>query len=167
MARIDSLKVVRFDVDIDVVPNVYPRGRLPWQLYQGVRNEVVRACRWHGPTGTMGLCKIIAGALEPDHQAWEVGDQVPDYYLDDYQYGNRLCLYARLYGDEPFNPYWLRDLVDVLERFPGWAIGVQNIRENSVFVFGDRLMVRGRALRLCSTVSDVVEAVGAFLDPRR
>jgi hypothetical protein len=59
MNRLDELRVVPFTRDR--VPNGYPGGDLPWQVYHTVRNAVVQTCRRYGPTGPMGVIRV-----EPD-----------------------------------------------------------------------------------------------------
>jgi hypothetical protein len=60
---LDSLKVVPFNRDR--VPNDYPGGDLPWQMYHSVRNALVKTCRKYGPTGPMGVVKIIPDVEDP------------------------------------------------------------------------------------------------------
>jgi len=66
---LDSLKVIPFTRDR--VPNEYPGGDLPWQMYHGVRNALVQTCRRYGPTGPMGVVKIAtgSGSRGPIHDA--------------------------------------------------------------------------------------------------
>jgi hypothetical protein len=45
--------------DVDHVPNENPSGAVSWQLYHSVRNAVVEMSRNHGPTGPLGLRRIL------------------------------------------------------------------------------------------------------------
>lgn len=75
---LDSLKVKA--ITRDRVPNDYPGGELPWQIYHTVRNALVRTCRRFGPTGPMGLIKIVPDVENPLTMLteypdfWERGD---------------------------------------------------------------------------------------------
>jgi len=76
--ELDALTVVPFTEDH--VPNPYPGGDPPWQTYHTVRNAIVQTCRKYGPTGPMGVVKILEGVkdlyrqLAADRLAfWEQG----------------------------------------------------------------------------------------------
>ncbi|WP_439627405.1 hypothetical protein [Gemmata sp.] len=160
MSGLDSLSVVPFAAKR--IPNEYPGGDLPWQVYHTVRNAIVATCRRCGPTGPMGVVKIVADAVDPylmlahDPNFWERGDQGPTYYiLDDQPNSERYC-YAELLGDDSFNACWLLAITATLREFDGWELGVSNIPGSYVLIFGNRLMVRGR-LAKCRTATEVVE----------
>jgi hypothetical protein len=167
VARIERLKVTRFTKER--VPNPYPSGELPWQVYQGVRNSIVRTCRRHGPTGPMGEVRIVVGVVDPYRQAfkepgfWQRGDNDPSYYIIPDQYNDERYLYAELYGDDPFNPDWLADVVEALGRHPGWGLGINNIPDSYVLIFSDMLMVKGRTFGLWPNTAKVVDVVRRLL----
>jgi hypothetical protein len=79
---LEALKIVPFTRDR--VPNDYPGGELPWQVYYTVRNALVQTCRKFGPTGPMGVVKIVADVADPikmlavDPDFWQRGDTDPD-----------------------------------------------------------------------------------------
>jgi hypothetical protein len=162
-----ALKVVPFTHRR--VPNPYPGGELPWQVYHTVRNAIVRACRKHGPTGPMGEVRITAGADSvgdqriEDPESWEPGDRDPTYYIIDDQYNDERYLYTELYGDDPFNAGWLLSVTAVLQQYKGWGLGINNIPDSYVLIFGRRLMVKGRQLARCRSALEVVQAVGRLL----
>src|SRR5437868_6574022 len=124
---LDSLKVKAFTRDR--VPNDYPGGDLPWQMYHGVRNALVQTCRRFGPTGPMGVVKITADVESPYHALakdfgfWEGGDPDPAYYIIDDQYNHERYCYAELYGDDPFNAGWLLAITATLREFDSWGLG--------------------------------------------
>jgi hypothetical protein len=167
VADLERLKVVRYTAQR--VPNPYPGGELPWQLYQGVRNAIVRTCRKHGPTGPMGEVKIVDGVDDPYRQMfeqpgfWQRGDDNPSYYILEDQYNDERYLYAELYGNDPFNAAWLLDIVETLSQHPGWGLGIKHIPWCYVLVFGDRLMVNGRAFGWRPKADRVVEVVRRLL----
>src|SRR5262249_50885356 len=99
---LDSLKVKAYTRDR--VPNDYPGGDLPWQTYHTVRNALVRTCRRYGPTGPMGVLKIVPDVENPlrmlaeDPDFWERGDPDPMYFILDDQLNHERYCYAELYG---------------------------------------------------------------------
>ena len=73
----------------------------------------------------------------------------------------RYC-YAELYGDDPFGAGWLLSITETLREFDGWGLGVSNIPDSYVLIFGDRLLVKGR-LAGCGSASEVVESARRLL----
>lgn len=167
MGSIDRLKVVRFIRER--VPNPYPHGELPWQVYQSVRNSVIRVSRKHGSAGPMGEVKILKGVDDPYLQLckqpdfWERGDSDPNYYIIPDQYNHERYLYAELYGDDPFNPGWVTDVVETLETHPGWGLAVTNIPNSYVLMFGDRIMIKGRAFGWWPNATKTIDVVRRLL----
>ena len=165
---LDSLKIVPFSQDR--VPNDFPGGDLPWQMYHTVRNALVETCRIHGPTGPMGVVNIEPDVNNPyimlaeDLEFWEDGDPDPWYFIIDDQYNDERYCYAELHGDEPLNAAWLLSITTTLRRFSGWGLGINNIWKSYLLIFGDRLMVKGR-LAKCTTADEVV-ALGSKLFKR-
>ena len=161
-----SLKVKPFNRER--VPNDYPSGDLPWQTYHTVRNALVQTCRRYGPTGPMGVIKIVEGVANPlmmladDRDFWEAGDPDPTYFVLDSQPNNERYCYAELYGRDPFNAGWLLSVTEVLREFDGWGRGVSNVPDSYVLIFGDRLLVNGR-LAKCRSASEVVEEASRLL----
>jgi len=161
-----KLKVVPFAAEH--IRNPYPGGRLPWQVYHAVRNAVVRTCRRHGPTGPMGEIKIIADVEDPyrqlaeDRDFWERGDPDPHYFIIDDQYNHERYIYGELHGDDPFNAEWLASITATLREHRGWGLGIDNIPDSYLLIFGKRLMVKGRKLARCRTAEEVVK-VGSDL----
>lgn len=156
---LDSLKVKAFTRDR--IPNDDPGGEVPWQIYHGVRNALVQTCRRYGPTGPMGVVTIAPDVADPsrelanDPSFWERGDPDPAYYIIPDQYNHERYCYAELYGDDPFNASWLLSVAETLREFEGWALGIGNIPDSYVLIFGNRLMVNG-ALSRCRTAAEVV-----------
>lgn len=156
---LDSLKVKVFMRAR--VPNDYPGGKLPWQTYHTVRNALVQTCRRFGPTGPMGVIKIAEDVENPlmmlakDRDFWERGDPSPAYYIRDDQLNHERYCYAELYGDDPFSAGWLLSVTETLRQFEGWGLGVNNIPDSYVLIFGNRLLVKG-GLAKCKTASEVV-----------
>ncbi len=163
---LDALKVKAFTQDR--VPNEYAGGDLPWQSYHVVRNALVQTCRRYGPTGPMGVIKIVPDVenhlmmLVEDLDFWERGDPDPMYYILDDQLNHERYCYAELYGDDPFNAGWLLSITETLRDFDGWGLGVSNIPDCYVLIFGNRLLVNGRLAR-CRTAAEVVEEVRRLL----
>jgi len=163
---LESLKVVPFTRDH--VPNDYPGGELPWQVYHTVRNALVRTCRKYGPTRPMGVSQIVPDVENPmlmlveDRDFWEHGDPDPMYYIIEDQLNHERYCYAELYGDDPFNASWLLSITQTLGEFDGWGLGVSNIPESYALLFGKRLLVKGR-LAKCKSALEVVETARRLL----
>ena len=157
MKKLDQLKVAPYT--LKRIPNPYPEGDLPWQVYHTVRNAIVRACRRHGPTGPMGECVIEDGRNAPDLAGWKRGDNPATYFIVDDQYNEERYLYAVVDPAAAFNHEWLADIFAALQEFPGWAIGITNIPDGYLLIFGDKLMVQGEALRNCRDAASVIKAV--------
>jgi hypothetical protein len=100
--------------------------------------------------------------LAEDTQSWERGDPDPWYYIIDDQYNHERYCYAELYGDDPFNVGWLVSLMATLREFDGWGLGVNNIPDSYVLIFGKRLMVKGR-LAKCKSAQEVVATASKLL----
>lgn len=166
MKELDSLKVVPFTGNR--VPNDYPAGDLPWQVYHTVRNAIVQTCRKFGPAGPMGVCSIVPDVEDPvmmlahDPDFWQRGDPDPMYFILDDQLGHERYCYAELYGDDPFNAGWLLSITATLREFDGWGLGIGNIPDSYVLIFGKRLMVNGRLAR-CRSATEVVESARRLL----
>lgn len=164
--NLDTLKVKAFKSDR--VPNPEPGGVLPWQKYHTVRNALVQTCRRHGPTGPMGVIKIVADAedvmtlLARDFSVWKPGDPDPMYFILDDQFNHERYCYAELYGDDPLTENWLAAMTETLRQFEGWGLGVKNIPDSYLLIFSDRLLVTGQ-LAKCKTATDVVEEASRLL----
>jgi hypothetical protein len=157
MDAIDEMRVVTYTEER--IPNPYPKGSLPWQVYHKVRNAIVRTCRCHGPTGPMGICPISRWQRAPNIFKWERGDPDPVYYIIDDQYNDERYLYAELLSPDAFRPAWLTDIATTLEKHAGWGLGVSDLPGHYVLVFSDKLMVTGPRLSSCKTAGQVVEEV--------
>jgi hypothetical protein len=160
------MQVVAFSAER--IANPYPGGSLPWQVYQDVRNAILRVCRVFGPVGPMGECTIDWNVDSPYrramvHNFWPLGDDDPMYYVIDDQYNDEQYCYAELYGEDPFTAEWLASITQLLKEYGGWGLGIGNIPHNFLLIFGDRLMVKGRQLARCTTAAEVVEAVRELL----
>ncbi|MDX1962912.1 MAG: hypothetical protein SFX18_07155 [Pirellulales bacterium] len=163
---LEKLKVKPFTQDR--IPNDYPGGKLPWQTYHTVRNALVQTCRRFGPTGSLGVVKIAWDVKDvylmamQDKNFWEHGDKNPMYYLLEDQYNNEQYCYIELYGDNPFNADWLIAITETLREFDGWGLGVNNIPDSYVLIYGKGLMVKGN-LAKCKSAHQVVERASYLL----
>lgn len=164
MAKVQKpLRVVPFTRDR--VDNPYPGGTLPWQEYHAVRNDLVRACREHGPVGPMGLVTISADVEDPYREAllnfgsWEFGDPNPRYFLLDDQLNHERYCYLELPGETGFTPAWMHSVAAVLRKHDGWGLGVNHIPDAYVLIFGRKLMVRGSRIAKCTDDVEVVNVV--------
>lgn len=163
---LDSLTVKAYTQDR--VPNDYPGGNLPWQTYHTVRNALVQTCRRYGPTGPMGVIRIVQDLENPlmmlgeDLDFWKLGDPDPAYFILDDQLNHERYCYAELYGDDAFNAGWLLSITETLREFDGWGLGVKNIPDSYLLIFGNRLLVTGQ-LAKCKTAIDVVAKASLLL----
>src|SRR5688572_5346061 len=116
-----SLSIVPFTQER--VANPFPEGDLPWQVYHGVRNALVETCRKHGPTGPMGLVRIVRDVENPmlmlveDRNFWERGDADPIYFVLDGQLNDERYCYVELLTHEAFSAGWLQSVVRILRQF--------------------------------------------------
>ncbi|MBA4188985.1 MAG: hypothetical protein C0467_13390 [Planctomycetaceae bacterium] len=149
------------------IPNENPGGTLAWQDYHTVRNAIVKTCRQFGPTGPMGAVQIESDVEDPyrmihDSDFWERGDSEPMYYVIEDQLNHERYCYMELMGNDPFNAGWLLGITATLRTFDGWGIGINNIPDSYMVIFGKKLMVKGR-LAKCQSVLDVVETTRRLL----
>ena len=148
------------------VPNPYPAGDLPWQVYHTVRNAVLRCCRGHGRAGPMGECPIADGDDTPDD--WPLGDPDPlDFFVIDDQYNHERYVYLEIVRPEAFTEQWLRDLMRTLSDHRGWGVGIMSWPKAYMLAFGDKLMVTGRVFEQCRDFDCVVRQGQAALAKHR
>jgi len=155
MTKLRDLAVEYYTVDH--VPNDHPDGKLPWRLYQTVRNAIVRTCRRHGPTGPLGEIPLDKQSLNI-LKDWQRGDENPVYWVVDDQYNDERYLYMEIEDPLALSPKWLEDITAMLRRFPGWGIGVVNLTKGYLLIFADRLLVKGQPFKRCRAAMDVIEA---------
>jgi hypothetical protein len=149
------------------VPNPHSRGKLPWQLYHSARNAVVRCCRRFGKVGPMGECPIT-DEKEIPFDRWPLGDPEPlDFLVIDDQYNDDRYVYLEIVRPAPFTERWLRGLMQMLKRYPGWGVGVMGWSKAYMVVFADRLMVTGRAFESCGDLKSVIRLGRGQLEKRR
>lgn len=166
MKSLDSIKIVAFTQDR--FANPCPSGHLSWQDYHSVRNALVTTCRKFGPTGPMGIIRIVDGidspyeAIVKDRTFWELGDDDPAYFIVDDQMNDERYCYAELYGENPFTADWLESIAATLRKHKGWGLGINNIPGSYLIIFGNRLMVKGR-LEKCASATDVVTVASRLL----
>jgi hypothetical protein len=110
-----------------------------WEVYEGLEE----VCRHYGPTGP--------------------GDVDCDLYLVDDQYNDELYHYLQIYNRSLACPELLHDLMRALKRYPGWGIGVSNIRFAYLLIFESKLMVTGWPFAGCDDVETVAAALSSNL----
>jgi len=150
------------------VPNPYPVGNLPWQVYHTVRNAVLRCCRKHGRAGPMGECPISDDKQIP-FVDWHCGDRDPlDFFVVDDQYNDECYIYIEIVRPRAFTDAWLRDLMRTLAVHPGWGVGILAWPKAYMLAFAERLMVTGKLFEQCRDFDCVVrEGQKAIAKPRR
>src|SRR5207302_1486354 len=62
-----------------------------------------------------------------------------------------------------FSTAWLHDLMTTLRDFPGWGVGILNINNGYLLVFGNKLMVNGRPFTNCRDLDSVAAAASTNL----
>jgi hypothetical protein len=155
MADATTLKIEHYTAER--VPNPNPAGETPWHQYHTVRNALVRCCRKHGPTGSMGILSFNPKQPQFDFLQWERGDADPWYYIIDDQYNDERYLYVELCVDHALTMTWVADVSDTFSQFPGWGLGVVNVPDAYLLIFEHKLMVHGEPFKKCKTAEDVVE----------
>jgi hypothetical protein len=142
------------------IPNPYPEGELPWQIYHAVRNSVLRCCRRFGTAGPMGERPITADADTPD--SWPLGDPEPtDFFVVDDQLNHERYIYVEVESARAFTKEWLLDLMHSLGPHSGWGVGIITIEEAYILAFADKLMVTGTVFGNCSDIDCIVTQVQA------
>jgi hypothetical protein len=137
------------------IPNPYPAGDLPWQVYHTVRNAVFRCCRRFGKAGPMGERAITNDKAISDER-WPRGDHPEDFYVVDDQLNHDWYIYVEIETPSVFTEAWLRDLVGTLSDYPGWGVGLIAFRFAYILVFADKLMVTGKIFENCHDIACVV-----------
>jgi len=142
------------------IPNPSPFGEVSQQMFHTVRNDLVRTCRKHGPTGPMGLFPVGRSFEDAGEflAAWESGDANPAYFVIDDQYNDELYQYVEVCGTAHFTTEWIEELTASLAKWPGWGIGIVNINQGYLLVFADRLMVQGPCFAEADDLASIVAA---------
>jgi hypothetical protein len=109
--------------------------------WYSLREDLLNALEKHGLTG-------------PDDPA-----DPPHCYLVDDQYNQERYHYLEVYQPAMLSLNWLKDVTAALQGFSGWGMGVKNLRQAYLLIFGDRLLVNGSAFRRCKDAAAVLEAV--------
>jgi hypothetical protein len=148
----------------DRVDNPNPRGRTSRKTFDKVRLALVAACRQYGVVGPEDDTFDPALDLDEDDPDFDPTSVIGcDLYVVDDQYNDELYQYVEVYTRRVLSAAWLRDVMAVLGRFPGWAIGVKNVRFAYLLVFTDKLMVTGHAFDGCDDLESVAAAASAGL----
>lgn len=95
-------------------------------------------------------------------EPWPRGAAKPDYYIIPDQYNHERFVYGELCGDDPFREEWLVAVAAALGEYGGWGLGIGNIPESYLLIFGDRLMVNGK-LAACRSAREVVRTASQLL----
>jgi hypothetical protein len=106
---------------------------------------------WGGLRLLLLDCLEKHGLTAPDDPADD-----PHFYLVDDRYNEERYHYLEVYRPSVMTLHWLKDLTSVLRLYPGWGVGVKNLRESYLLIFETRLMVSGRALQHCKDVASVL-----------
>lgn len=61
------------------------------------------------------------------------------------------------------NSRWLLSITEALREFEGWGLGISNIPDSYILIFGNRLLVKGQ-LAKCATPAEVVEETRRLLN---
>ncbi len=149
------------------IPNPYPGGELPWQIYHTLRNAVFRGCRKFGKVGVMGVCPITDDTEIPFHN-WHVADRdAIDFFVVDDQYNDERYIYVEIELPSAFTERWLRGLMRILTDYPGWGVGIEGLPQAYILAFADKLMVSGRIFKKCRDLECIVRQGQAILAKRR
>ncbi len=125
------------------IDNPNPAGETPYSVFQHIYEGLENVCRRYGPTGP--------------------GDHDCELYLVDDQYNDERYHYLQIYNRSLACPELLCDLMDALHRYPGWGIGVSNIRFGYLLIFESKLMVTGWPFAGCNSAEAVAAALSRNL----
>lgn len=120
---------------------VSPHG-IAWY---SLREDLVLVCGKHGRAGP--------NTFEMSAQFWVVDDCHND---ERYQY-------VQILDPESLTCDWLADTIALLRIYPRWGIGISNLRDAYMLIFGDRLMVTGQPLENCDTAERILQAAARIV----
>ncbi len=127
--------------------NPNPGGEVTLDEFFDMRADLVEVCQQFGPTGYEDLDLI--NRTGPKLKFWVVEDMSNDEEL--YQY-------VQVYDPQVFSEVWLRAVIALLHKHAGWGVGISNLDQAYLLVFGDRLLVKGEAFAGCHDVTTVAQA---------
>ncbi len=136
------------------IPNPNPKGSTSYSTFDKVRKSLLTASRKYGAAGPDD--ELLDYVSSPDGNPY-------DLYIIDDQYNDELYQYAEVYNRNILSPAWLKDMMSALRRFPGWAIGIKNIRFAYLIIFSDKLMVTGYPFSGCNDIESIAAAASANL----
>lgn len=110
-----------------------------------LRQELLHATEKYGLTG-------------PDDPARE-----SHFYLVDDRYNEERYHYLEVYHPPALTLNWLADVTGVLGEYPGWGVGVKNLRDGYLLIFSDRLLVTGAPFRRCRDAPSVLQVVRTLI----
>ena len=143
MPRIPRVRIEHYDSDHIANPN--PNGDLSWDQFDMVGTALLSVCEKYGD--------VWCGLLGPEDR---LNPEHADFHIEDTQWNDELYHYVWL-APEFFTGEWLADMIDVLHRYPGWGVGIQNVDQAYILLFGDKLMVTGECFARCHDVESVIE----------
>jgi hypothetical protein len=166
-ARATPLRRSRDDVPVEHyttgrVDNDDPAGEPPWQLHYRVWNAMLAACKRHGRVGPFRRA-VIEERDDGPHRWIRGSEESCDFYANPDRMNIERYVYVDVLTLAAITAEWLLDLLRAMRRFPGWGVGVEAWPRAYVLVFGDRLMVTGKAFRGCRSIAGVARRGRAAL----
>jgi len=126
------------------INNPNPAGETPYEVFWEVYEAIEVTCRRYARVGPF--------------------DREPDLWLVADQYNSELYHYLQIHKRSLGRPELLIDLAKTLRHFPGWGIGISNIRFAYLLIFESKLMVTGWPFARCNDVEAVADALSRSLD---
>lgn len=129
---------------------------ISWQLYNQVRNDVVRFCRLFGEIGPMGEA-VITNEIDGPNDWERDASSDPDFFIVDDQYNDcERYVYVEP-KSEKISEDWLLGLMGVLKRWPGWGAGIGVDKEAYILIFAEKIMITGLMLEKCKSIDEIVK----------
>ncbi len=142
------MKIETFDVDYVPNPNIKSKsGATSFQAFWKVRDSVLKASQFHGPTGP-----------EDD------GKTKPSFWIVEDQYNDDLYQIMEVYDVEKFSERYIQDIAASLKKHKGWAVAIGNFDKSKFLIFEDRILVREDKFGDCTTLTELVRKAQAKAD---
>jgi hypothetical protein len=126
----------------------------PEELVEDEHGYTPNDYNWHALREALLYTCARHGHVGPDDP-----NPNPDFWIVDDRYNEERHHYMEAHNAAAVSPAWMGDLAHVLHAYPGWGVGVSNIREDYLLLFADRLMVSGRVFRACREPEQVLAAM--------
>jgi len=121
-------------------------------------NDELETGAWYAVRKCVLLESSCYGHVGPDDPS-----DTKQFWLVDDCLNDKCFQYMEILDPSVATKDWIAAMIHVLQAFPKWGLGVTNLSDGYLLIFGDRLMVTGPSFASCRTVSDVGKALGTLI----